>query len=300
MEHESRIEEQSRIVRLGGPVLVATDLAPGSDEALRQGHALANALGGLLHVCHVMPDLLTVRMLFPQVQQRDDAAVQDLERHAGDLVRDSVERLTARSPREFRATIESGSPHSGILRQAETIGAGVIVVGAGSVAERVVRYARSPVLVVRPSSPGVVLAATDFSDSALPAVAAGAAEAKRRRVGFAVLHSLDFEPVMMTTYGGAYAMVPPLKPEERARFRAETMQALQRALALVGAEGATIVTDGAPGTAILETARTLPAELVVVGTIGRTGVSRLALGSVAEAVVRWAPCSTLVMRLHTG
>jgi nucleotide-binding universal stress UspA family protein len=297
MEYESRIEEQSRIVGLRGPVLVATDLGPGSDEALRQGHALANGLGGPLHVCHVMPDLLTVRMLFPQVQQRDDAAVQDLERHAGDLVRVSVERLTGRSPREFRAVIESGSPHSGILRHAETMGAGVIVVGAGSVAERVVRYARSPVLVARPCSPGVVLAATDFSDSALPAVAAGAAEANRRGVGFAVLHSLDFEPVMMETYGGAYAIVPPLvSSEERARFRAETLQALQRALALVGAEGAAIVTDGAPGTVILEAARTLPAELVVVGTTGRTGLSRLALGSVAEAVVRWAPCSILVMR----
>ena len=85
------------------------------------------------------------------------------------------------------------------------------------------RYARSPVLVARPSSPGVVLAATDFSDSALPAVAAGAAEAHRRRVGFAVLHSLDFDPIMTETYGGAFAMVPPLKPEERARLRAETL-----------------------------------------------------------------------------
>jgi nucleotide-binding universal stress UspA family protein len=179
MEQETRTGEESRIQALAGPVLVATDLGPGSDEALRQGHALANALGGPLHVCHVMPDLLTVRMLFPQVQQRDDAAVQDLEQHAGDLVRVSVERLTGRPPRDFRAAVVSGSPHSGILRQAETIGAGVIVVGAGSVAERVVRYARSPVLVARPSSPGVVLAATDFSDSALPAVAAGAAEATR-------------------------------------------------------------------------------------------------------------------------
>ena len=300
MEEQARIEEESRIVPLLGPVLVATDLGPGSDEALRQGHALANALGGLLHVCHVMPDLRTVRMLFPQVQPRDDAAVQDLEHHAGDLVRLSVENLTGRAAREFRAAVVSGSAHSGILRHAETVGAGVIVVGAGNVAERVVRQARCPVLVARPSSPGVVLAATDFSDSALPAVAAGAAEASRRRVGFAVLHSLDFEPVVMGSYGGAYAIVPPFTPVDRARFREETRKALQRALAHVGAEGTTIVTDGAPATAILEAARTLPAELVVVGTIGRTGLSRFALGSVAEAVVRRAPCSTLVTRLHAG
>jgi len=42
----------------------------------------------------------------------------------------------------------------------------------------------------------------------------------------------------------------------------------------------------------------LPAQLLVMGTHGRTGLNRLiALGSVAEAVVRAAPCSVLVVRL---
>lgn len=298
MADERGVEADSRTAPLSGPVLVATDLTPASDEALRQGDALASALGGPLHVCHVMPDLLTVRMLFPQAQQRDDAAVQGLEDHASGLVEVSIARLTGRTPGEFRVGIESGSPHSGILRYAEALGAGLIVVGRGDVAERVVRHAHCPVLVARPSPSGIVLAATDFSDSALPAVKAGAAEASRRRVGFAVLHSVDFGPMMLTTFGGAYAMIPPPPPEEQARFRTETLESLRRALDLVHAKGETIVADGEPGLAIIEAANTLPAQLVVVGTVGRTGLSRLALGSVAEAVVRSAPCSTLVMRLH--
>lgn len=296
MADERGVEKDSRTAPLSGPVLVATDLTPASDEALRQGDALARALGGPLHVCHVMPDLLTVRMLFPQAQQRDDAAVQGLEHHASGLVEVSIARVTGRTPGEFRVGIESGSPHSGILRYAEALGAGLIVVGPGDVAERVVRHAHCPVLVARPSPPGIVLAATDFSDSALPAVAAGAAEAARRGVGLAVLHSLDFGPMIATTLGGAYAVIPPLPPEEQARFRTETLESLRRALDLVRAKGETIVADGEPGLAIIEAARA--AQLVVVGTVGRTGLSRLALGSVAEAVVRSAPCSTLVMRLH--
>jgi nucleotide-binding universal stress UspA family protein len=297
MADKRDVEKHARNAPLSGPVLVATDLTPGSDEALRQGDSLARALGGPLHVCHVMPDLLTVRMLFPQVQQRDDAAVQGLKRHAADLVEVSIARLTGRTPGEFHVGIESGSPHSGILRHAEALGAGVIVVGAGDVTERVVRHAHCPVLVARPSPPGIVLAATDFSDSAMPAVAAGAAEAARRGVGFAVLHSLDFGPVTATTLGGAYAVIPPIRPEEQARFRTETLEGLRRALELVGAKGETLVADGEPGRAIVEAARALPAQLVVVGTVGRTGLKRLALGSVAEAVVRWAACSSLVMRL---
>jgi nucleotide-binding universal stress UspA family protein len=47
----------------------------------------------------------------------------------------------------------------------------------------------------------------------------------------------------------------------------------------------------------VEAAAKLDAELIVVGTAGRTGLDRFMLGSVAEAVVRTAPCSVLVVRL---
>ncbi|HEY2409539.1 MAG TPA: universal stress protein [Polyangiaceae bacterium] len=47
---------------------------------------------------------------------------------------------------------------------------------------------------------------------------------------------------------------------------------------------------------IAQLASDLEADLVVVGTHGRHGVSRLLMGSVAEGVVRWAPCPVLVMR----
>lgn len=278
-----------------GPVLVATDLTPASDEALRQADALARALGGPLHVCHVIPDLLTVRMLFPQAQRRDDAVVRELEHYAGDLVRASIAKVTGRALGELRIGIESGSPHSGILRRAETVGAGVVVVAPGRVAERVVRHASCAVLVARASPRGALLAATDFSDGAVPALAVGAAEAKRRRLPFVALHSLDLEPMTATVDWGVYTVIP-LEPEEQARVRTDALDGLRRSLESVGAEGETIVADGAPATAIVAAARALPAELVVLGTVGRTGFDRFALGSVAETVVHSAPCSVLVVR----
>jgi nucleotide-binding universal stress UspA family protein len=54
-----------------------------------------------------------------------------------------------------------------------------------------------------------------------------------------------------------------------------------------------------PSAAIAQLAVDLSADLVLVGTHGRHGVSRLLMGSVAEAVVRWAPCPVLVMRPKT-
>jgi nucleotide-binding universal stress UspA family protein len=51
-------------------------------------------------------------------------------------------------------------------------------------------------------------------------------------------------------------------------------------------------------TAILESARRLPADLIVMGTHGRFGVQRLLLGSVAEKVLRSAPCPVMVVPPH--
>jgi nucleotide-binding universal stress UspA family protein len=198
--------------------------------------------------------------------------------------------------------IASGSAHAALLERADARGAGVVALGAGGgsrllggVAERVMRYAACPVLVARPSPGGKVLSATDFSDPALPAVAAGAREAERRGVGFAVIHVIEAAvPIAPLPYA-----IPEWTPTDLAAARASTTQRLQRSLAQVNAAaGEALLGEGAAGPAIVRAAKDLPAELLVVGTRGRTGLARLALGSTAVWVARHAPCSVLVVRLH--
>lgn len=57
-----------------------------------------------------------------------------------------------------------------------------------------------------------------------------------------------------------------------------------------------VLRPGPPVVAIIGAAREWGADLVVIGTHGRGGIARLALGSVAEGVVRAAPCPVLVIR----
>ena len=57
-----------------------------------------------------------------------------------------------------------------------------------------------------------------------------------------------------------------------------------------------IVRDGHPREAIVEEARKWRADLIVLGSHGRTGLKRLLLGSVAASVVGHAPCSVEVVR----
>jgi len=62
-------------------------------------------------------------------------------------------------------------------------------------------------------------------------------------------------------------------------------------------DGETIVKSGPAAQTIIDLTASAPAALVVVGTHGRTVLSRLTLGSTAETVIRSAPCSVLVIRL---
>ena len=57
------------------------------------------------------------------------------------------------------------------------------------------------------------------------------------------------------------------------------------------------VVKGDPREALVDAARTLHADLVVVGSHGRTGLAKLVLGSVANHVVTHAPCSVLVVKM---
>jgi nucleotide-binding universal stress UspA family protein len=76
----------------------------------------------------------------------------------------------------------------------------------------------------------------------------------------------------------------------------------RRLLADVGARSAiqppplSFVPVGKPGVEILKTAGEWPADLIVVGSHGRSGVGRVVVGSVAETVMRHATCPVLVVR----
>jgi nucleotide-binding universal stress UspA family protein len=290
--------------QIKGPILAAMDLDNGSDEHLRQEDALARSYKVKLSVCHVLPEIFAVRPLFPQLHLDDALKASDLEAAVRDALLKRIRTVTGREPRQIGIEIEQGTVHAGILRAAESIGAGAVVVGGkvdhrglhilGSAAEHVVRYANCPVLVARPSPAGKVLAATDFSDPALPGVEAGAAEARRRKADLTIIHVVDLLPVLSPFYEEFYGL-PSM--DLRDQMRKLWQQRLDECVHHFKAKGGGLLRDGPAAQAILSAATELPAQLLVVGTHGRTGFGRIALGSVAEAVVRAAACSVLTVRL---
>jgi len=298
-------------MRFGSKVFVATDLSDSADEAIRQGHAWASASNGELAVCHVVPSVLGKNMLFPQFNLPETNEILDVEKRAAEALEQRVTTLTGRTPDNVRLIVANGSADSQILSAAEEWGATLLVVGSrglsgfdrvllGSVAERVVRYAHTTVLVARPHAvTGRVLAATDFSDPSIPAVEAAAEVARALGKKLTLMHSIDVGPSPIfgftVPFGGTAITVPPEVLKE-AREGITTM--LKGLLEQYRIDGGWKVVEGRPGPAIVKEAEAVGAELVVVGTRGRTGLPRMAFGSVAELVVRSAHSSVLIVRLE--
>ena len=95
-------------MKLQGPLPVATDFSAASDEALRQALEFANGLGTNLTVCHVVPELDSVNVLFPQFAARNaehrqtliDKALAAIERQIATTLGDARQTSGPSSTRE--------------------------------------------------------------------------------------------------------------------------------------------------------------------------------------------------------
>jgi nucleotide-binding universal stress UspA family protein len=218
-----------------------------------------------------------------------------------------IEDLTDRPSDEVAVQVEDGPADEAIVAAAERLQADLVVVGStgvtglrrlllGSVAASVVKHAATSVLVARPSAAaGTVLVAIDFSPASDAALALGMQEARLRGARLCITHSVELFGYDLAL--GEPGVVPPpaamVPPEE---LRQSAHQRLKDLLARASLDGDIEVTVGAAAESIVATAARRQAELLVVGTSGRTGLDRLLLGSVAATVVREAPCPVLVAR----
>lgn len=143
-----------------------------------------------------------------------------------------------------------------------------------------------------------VLVAVDLSDASLAALAAARALADERGATLAIVH-----------VPASFSAAPPLIPQSRAINMTRALElerigheALERRISEV--EGFSNVDRffeiGPPHEGIVHRAKVWNADLVVVGSRGRSGVLRALLGSVAEQVVRAAHCDVLVSRPARG
>lgn len=290
-------------------ILNPTDFSVAAEGPSRLAARLAMRTQASLVVFHVVP----------REEGGDDAARAarvDKSRKQLQLWFETVVREETRRflPIEYQVAI--GAPAEGILWAVGETGADLVVMGThgrsgvshllmGSVTESVMRAAPVPILALkigegddRLAVVRRILCATDLSPAS--------EEARRYAIRLADVFAAEILFVHVVPpseiAGLGDMLVPPpwhwlerhLKPIEAG------LERRQREVEALGLSARRKVAVGSPADVIVKEAETEQADLIVVGTHGYTGLTHVLLGSVAEAVIRKAPCPVLAVQAKTG
>jgi nucleotide-binding universal stress UspA family protein len=139
-----------------------------------------------------------------------------------------------------------------------------------------------------------ILIAVDGSPLAAHAADAGIELARSLGGELALIHVVDPAQCWAPELG-----VPAAELIQSAEQDARRLLAEFRPRATLQGPPLEFVQVGKPAHEIVKAAREWPADLIVIASHGRGGISRLLLGSVAEGVIRHAPCPVLVVRAQT-
>lgn len=140
--------------------------------------------------------------------------------------------------------------------------------------------------------PKNILVPIDFSEPSEKAATAACALAQKTG---ATVHLLHAYVIPVESVGLAQTVSQQYVEQFVKESKAQLLE-LSGRLCPQARMGPMLVESGDPRDVITHKAKDLDAELIVMGTHGRRGLSRALIGSVAESVVRTAPCSVLVVR----
>lgn len=140
-----------------------------------------------------------------------------------------------------------------------------------------------------------ILFATDFSRASTAALGQAIELAKAAGRELLIAHVVVY-PGPMAMDGMVFPQVYEELEEDIRRDAAGRLAGLLKRVEKTGVRASTVLLRGVPHQAITSLARSRNAEMIVVGTHGRTGFSRLIVGSVASRVVASASCPVLTVR----
>ena len=293
-------------------ILLATDFSPPADLAYAYAAGMARVLPAGMLILNVLegppgldPEFPVNTVFLKQIQEESDRELAKLTRVAE---KNGIACVTRQV---------YGRPAACVSRVAEEVRATLIVMGThgrtgwdrlllGSVAEAVVREAPCPVLTMRLSPEAAdaerhgsatiaqVLVPLDFSEFAQEAFEYAAMLAKQFGAKVRLVHAMESAayPLDFALFGVSEAAAL------RGRIQAR-LHELMSVLKADGVEAEVVCETGTAAEVIVKEAGRFPPGAkgaIVMGTHGRRGLNRLALGSVAEYVVRHAACPVFTVK----
>lgn len=294
-------------------ILLATDCSRWARGAERYACSLALSWPATLSVLSVLefppgmnPEYPVNRLYLGELMKQAAKELVELKNRATARGISVQTRMATGIPSE-EALAAAGAEETELIVVGTRGKTGLEHVVLGSTAERIIRSAPCPVLAVRGEVPLAgepaggpqdlsvtlqrMLVPIDFSDCSLEALEYAVVVARRAKASVRLLHVL--EPV---SYGLDFTLLHVAKREEMRERVTARLSDLVTALESGQVTADYEVRGGLPSDSILEAARGYPADLIVMGTHGRRGLSHTFWGSVAESVLRKSDCPVLTVR----
>ena len=288
-------------------ILLATDFSDQANVAHELVRGLALPPGSKIRVIHAIEPITTVQFFAPGAILAISQAAEDEARAETKRVADSLAGPFV----ETDAYVGLGRAADSILDEQRSFGADLLVVGSrghggfasavlGSVSAELVDRATCPVLIARRKRLTSLVLAEDGSAFAsvgarvirdIPALAALPVHVVS--VVDVPFPTLAIDPSATGASVAAYRDYEATLPSIRAAYAG---YARDRALALrtLGVIATSEQREGDAAAELIAAATAQRADCIVVGSRGETGLSRIALGSVARNVLFHAPCSVLI------
>ena len=281
-------------MKLLAKILLPTDFSQGAEDALLTAVSLARTCNSQVIPIHVVPESWAESVGAGKAQAEASKRLHELQ------ARIQNEAIEAR---EF--IVDVGSAFEAIVQHAERRDVSVIVMGSKGIADeeyplgltagKVIQKVSKPVWVAKEGSePRIdrILCAVDFSAPSHRALHHAAELARHLRAELKVLTVV--QPLSGSDVGVAGSAdeagdLP--EGQEESQF-----DHFLQEFNLSGVDWERVIRHGRPHREIISCAGETEADLLVMGSVGRTGLARLLVGSVAEKVTREMPCSVVVVK----
>jgi len=283
-------------------LLLAAESSEFSEGAIREAIGLAKRCGSKLTVLSVIESNPEFGSMAPAILEKLEKAVVA-----------HLDSVKARAKKEGVAcevvTYEGEDSYKYIVEEAVKQKSTMIVMGRrgkkgfrrlvmGSTTSWTIGHAPCSVMVV-PRAAQVdfksIVVATDGSKYSKAAASEAIGTAKRNNAKLTVLAVVPADIAMPTDID--FAAIQREKIADQDLQAAEkNAKAVKDAAQKSGVEAQAFVMSGKPAEAIIEIAKDKSADLIVVGSHGRTGLDRLLMGSVAERVIVMSSCAVLVVK----
>lgn len=294
-------------------ILVAIDFSVHADAALKQAVWLARQTKASVTLAHTLPDLRRA------VHTASAQAKLDLLYGEGDAFQREVRRSSDKKMRRMIADLGAvdldvafetllGEPFVELTHAVQSEGYDLVLAGTrglaaweqfvvGSTAKRLIRKCPASVWIVKAEHvgpPKVVLVPTDFSETSLTAAAHGLWVARQAEAEFHLLHvidSMDIPEDVVSKNAQGSSLRSELNAEAKARLDVfvDSLQADRGKIQVH-------LSWGTPWKEVQRLAQHLAADLIAMGTVGRSGIQGVLLGNTAEKVLGSCHCSVLTVK----